>query len=280
MRPAFRRSQGGVLLVDALTLGFLTLGNARPADILIAARNAGFRAAGLRITARKRGDEWHDVIGNESAMNEIRARTSDELRLSNISGYYITAATQPVDFMSVVDATVALRSNLIVQGCFDPERTRLIATLGRYAEYALSAGVRIAIEFMPASDLKTPEDAQQVLAQVGMPNLGLMIDPLHLWRAGGDESSVARFNPSSVFIAQVCDATLSPPGDMDLWTEAMTARRLLGNGQLPLNRFIDALPAGTELECEIPRQADDRTSDEDYARVVFETTRAYLKNCT
>lgn len=264
--------------VNALTLGFLTLGKARPVNILKAARTAGFQAAGLRITARRRGDDWHDVIGNKNVIDEIRAHTSEGLRLSNISGYYITAETQPADFRSVVDATVALGSTLIVQGCFDPERARLIATLGLYSEYALSAGVRIAIEFMPASDLKAPEDARQVLAQIGMSNLGLMIDPLHLWRAGGDDSSIARFNPHSVFIAQVCDATLSPPQNMDLWTEAMTARRLLGYGQLPLHRFIDALPSGTELECEIPRQEGDNTSDNEHARAVLETTRAYLGN--
>ncbi|MBN8997392.1 MAG: sugar phosphate isomerase/epimerase [Rhizobiales bacterium] len=237
-----------------LTLGFLSMADVPPWDIFDAAHAGGFAAASIRITPRRVGQRWFPVLGNPEAEPAIRAAAARTgVRLSNVSGYYVAPETERAHLADVVAATRRLGCDLIVQGCFEEDEARLLALLRDYAAMAADAGIRLAIEFMPFSTIKTLPDLVAIIDRLGRDNVGMVVDALHLSRSGGSPGQVARAARSTpVFLAQICDAAAAPPAGVDLFQEAITGRRLPGEGALPLREFLDALPKGVEIECEIP----------------------------
>lgn len=239
-----------------LTLGFLTLGaQAAPLDVIAAAATAGFGAAGLRISGRTPGDAWPSVDGDAQAFERIRAAAHDaDVRISSVSGYYMTPTTQAEHLLANVRAARELGTRLVCQGCFDPDRERVVAMLRDYAAAAKEADARIALEFMPMSELRTIGDALDAIERSGAGNVGLLVDSLHLARSGASASDVAALDPGRIYLTQLCDAPAALQGS--LYDEAMSGRMYVGDGALDLAGLVRALSPEAEVELETPVTAD------------------------
>lgn len=240
--------------VSDLTLGFLTLGaQAAPLDVIEAAASAGFGAAGPRISGRYPGDTWPSVDGRADAFDEIRRAAAQRgVRLSSISGYYISPQVKLEHLLANVNAARAVGAPLILQGCFDGDMARVAALVRDYAAAAREAGVRIALEFMPMSELKTIAQTVALISASGAGNVGVLVDALHLARSGATPHDVAALDPSIVYLTQLCDAPAQLADGDTLFNEAMAGRRLLGDGGLDLAGLVNALPSDAELELETP----------------------------
>lgn len=264
--------------VRDLTLGFLTLGpQAAPLDVLEAAAHAGFGAAGLRVSGRHPGDPWPSVDGRPGAL-EVVAQRARELgvRVSSISGYYLSERTGPEHLLANVEAARRTGAPLIIQGCFEPDLDRAASLLHGYARAAAEAGVRIALEFMPMSPLRSIADAQRVIADSRADNVGLLVDALHLVRSGASAVELALVDPATIFLAQLCDAPAERGLGMSLYDEAMAGRLYVGDGGLDLAALVDALPAGLELELETPVTADASLSGDERARRAAAKAQAFF----
>ena len=141
------------------------------------------------------------------------------------------------------------------QGAGAEEKLRELKTLG----------IRIAIEFMPMSAVKTLAMAQSLIAASGRHEVGLVIDTLHLARSGGDAAALRQLDPRQVGLVQICDAPALLSDHSTLLDEAMTGRLYPGDGALPLADFLAALPADCEIECETPVKADAGLSQQERA---------------
>lgn len=262
-----------------LTLGFLTLGaQAAPMEVLDAAAAAGFGAAGLRVSGRNPGDPWPSVDPASQDLKRLREHAGAlGVRISSISGYYISPATEAQHLLRNVEAARRVGAPLIMQGCFEPDLARVARLLAGYARAAADAGVRIAIEFMPMSALKNMPDTLDVIEQSGAAdNVGLLIDALHLARSGARPSDVAALAPGRVPIAQLCDAAARRPDSLSLFDEAMQGRMYLGDGGLDLAGLVRALPPGTELELETPVIADAALAPAEKARRAAAKAQAFF----
>lgn len=250
---------------DRLTLGFLTLGaQAAPLDVIAAAATAGFGAVGLRVSGRLPGDAWPSMEGTR-AFERVRTAARDAgVRISSVSGWYMSADTPAGHLLANVQAARALGTGLVCQGCFDPDRARVVAMLRDYAAAAQEAGLRIALEFMPMSELRTLADTLDTSDRVGAGNVGLLIDSLHLARSGAGAQEVADLDPDRIFLTQLCDAPARLEGS--LFEEAMSGRLYLGDGALDLAGLVRALSPQAEIELETPVVADAALEPGDRAR--------------
>lgn len=260
-----------------LTLGWLSLIGASPSEVIDAASTAGFRSVSIRITGRKAADAFPEIVGNPTAMRDLKRRLDGNgLRLSNTSTYHVSPDVTLDMLRPVIDATVELGSDLIVIACTDADHRRWLDFTSRYCELAAEAGVRLALEFVPFSEVKTIGRAAELIEASGAPNLGMLVDSLHLSRSGGAPADIARVDPARIFFAQICDALAERPSDEQLAQEARTGRLLPGDGSLPLYDFLDALPPGIEIECETPVAAYADRSAAEQARTIGESVRPYL----
>jgi sugar phosphate isomerase/epimerase len=241
----------------SLTLAHLALG-ATPSQTIDAAADAEFGAVGLRICARRPGDPYagEPILGNPAAARALRDRAAARgIRLSNISAYQFYADVDWDDVAPAIDATAELGAPIIVANGFDPDAARFTALLARYCDAAAASGIRVALEFLPYSAVRTVDDALRIVEETGARNAGVLLDALHLDRSGGVPADIFRVPAQRVIFAQLCDAmrwTGSRTNEA-LQNEARTARLPAGTGELPLFDFLDALPPGTEIEYEVAR---------------------------
>lgn len=115
------------------------------------------------------------------------------------------------------------------------ESVRVLREMG---DAAARRGVGLAFEFLgqPGCSVQTLELANEIVARVALPNVGLVIDSFHFYAGGSTLESVEALDPGRLFVFHVNDAE-------DLPREQLEDRhRLLpGLGILPLAEIAAAL---------------------------------------
>jgi sugar phosphate isomerase/epimerase len=247
-------------ILQSLTLAHLSVG-APPADTIDAAGKAGFGAVGIRICARRPGEPFATpVLGVPGQAAALRRRAHEQgVRLSNVSAYQFYPEVEVAQMLPVIDALAELEVPIVVANGFDTDLARFADRFASYCEQAQKVGARVALEFLPYSAVRTLGAALQLVQASGAANAGLLLDALHLQRAGSAPASLRALPPERVVFAQLCDAPAQPAAsdDESLLNEARHARLPPGTGDLPLHDFLDALPPQCEIEYEVAR-ADQR----------------------
>lgn len=146
--------------------------------------------------------------------------------------------------------------------------------LGVLADMTAERGMVFTIEFTPPVGINSFERALEVCQQIGQGRARVLVDTMHHFRTGGTVAQVADAGPDWIGYAQLCDARLAP-WDEGYFGEAMFARLVPGEGELPLREFIAALPADCEIGLEVPRLDDLRSgmSPQDHAARVVAAAR-------
>lgn len=272
------------ITMRTLTFGFLNLnyppaGNAAPLDVIEAAAAAGFQSVGVRITGRRPEDAYVPVVGNDDAIAALRERTTGHgMRMSSITGYGFFPDVPLDAHARVLEATARLGSDLIVLNVYYEDQVAFAGALARLCEVAAGYGVRVGVEFMPFSGLRTLAQARDAIYCSGAPNAGYVIDALHLMRSGGSPGDLSAIDASRIYLGQLCDAPARKqrPSDDDLRAEARAHRLYPGEGDAPLYELLDALPAGLEIEIEVPRSDDIQLPLPQRARKVGRLFRGYM----
>jgi sugar phosphate isomerase/epimerase len=152
----------------------------------------------------------------------------------------------------------------------------MIANLARLAEAARSHGLWLALELMPYTAVNTLAKAHRMVASCRQTNLGLLIDALHLARAGGTPAEVAAIPPEHISYLQLCDAPAEVPPGLTLRQESLGARLYPGEGDLPLFELLDALPQGVVVDVETPVVASQGLSTTERAGLALSATQRFL----
>jgi len=244
---------GPLLAVLDFTLSHLTVGEP-PLAMIDAAAEAGFRSAGLRIAARRHQEAFQvEVIGQPQAVREIREHAAARgVRIASVNAFQLYPDVGWRELAPLADTVIAIGAPIVIVNSFDPDEGRVVELLARFAEPLAQGGVRIAVEFLPYSQLRSLPQTLRVLDRSGARNAGVLVDLLHLDRSGGTPADVMALDPSRIVFAQLCDARRlgAPLPDAELMAQARTSRLELLDGDLPLVEFVDAMPAGIELEYE------------------------------
>jgi sugar phosphate isomerase/epimerase len=267
-----------------LTFGFLNLntlpsGTAPPYDTLAAAAQGGFNSVGLRVTGRRVEDAFPDLVGSNSQVAALRQFAVESgMRISSVAGYGFFPDIGLEHHERVLETAAELGCKLMLLNVYYHDQSAFVDALAPLGECAARYGVRIALEFMPFSGLRTIHDAEKAidLAQCG--NIGHVIDALHLMRSGGTPADVLRVDPTRIFLGQLCDAKLKQlqPSDDELAAEARLYREYPGEGDAPLYDLLTALPNNLEIEVEVPRSDFGSMSFGDRARKTGDIFRQYM----
>jgi sugar phosphate isomerase/epimerase len=158
----------------------------------------------------------------------------------------------------------------------DPDEARMTANLARLAEAAGSHRLSLALELMPYTAVNSLAKAHRMVASCRAPNLGLLIDALHLARAGGTPAEVAALPREHIAYLQLCDAPAQLPPGLTLRQESLSARLYPGDGALPLISLMNSLPEGIVIDVETPVVADRGLSPAERARNALSATQHFL----
>lgn len=167
----------------------------------------------------------------------------------------------------------ALRINSADMGV---ERGRAFDQFAKLAEMARERGMEFSIEFCPAFTIRNLGEALEAVRHIGEGDATVLIDTMHFFRSGGTVRQIAELDPALIGHARLCDAPRKGSGDY--LQEAMRARMIPGEGELPLREFVDALPRGQRLGLEVPlfAEAESGRPARDYLAEIVTKTRELL----
>ena len=244
-----------------------------PQETVAAAAAAGWPAVGI----------WIDMATWTAATTrEVKALLSDNglVALDAEVVWLRPGEDDPNHFHALdIAAELGAPNVLVVSSVPDPAETA--AKLARLVDHARPAGVRVSLEFGAFTNVRSLPDALRVLELTGLPDAGLLIDPLHFARTGGRPADLAAVDRGRFAYAQFCDAPAAGPSVEDvpaIIEEAIDGRLLPGEGELPLGDIARALPAGLPLSVELRSKAlrDGWPVPADRARVLLNSTRAWF----
>jgi sugar phosphate isomerase/epimerase len=263
--------------VRPLSLDHLTVIEASPLELIEAAAAGGFTHVGLRIVRPLAAADIVEVVGQPQLQRELKARMSATgVKVGLIESIWMAADTDPASLEPALATGAELGARLVLVGGNDPDEKRLTDNLAALAAIAQPYGLDIAFEFMPFTQVQSYEQALRIKQAAGQRNLRLLIDALHLSRSGRDLRKLAKFDSTTICYVHLCDAQAAIPPADGLRDEARLNRLYPGEGELPLDEFLDAMPDDAPIGLEAPCRAYAGLPPIERGRIAGEVTRAWL----
>ena len=118
---------------------------------------------------------------------------------------------------------------------------RAAEDLARVCRRAAEHGMRVSFEFLPWTGVPDVTSCLDLLERTGCDNATIMFDSWHWFRGTRDLEALRKIPGERLGSTQWNDAPEQPSEDLP--TEAMTARLLPGDGDIPLVELVRALDA-------------------------------------
>ena len=136
---------------------------------------------------------------------------------------------------------------------------QLTADFRDLCDDAAGYGARVALEYMPFTNIRTPEAALKIVEDSGAANGGLTVDVWHTVRGGINFDRVAKIAADKIFIVEIDDALAEPVGSLS--DDTNNNRKLCGRGVFDIRGFLRAVertgyrgPIGVEILSEEQRK--------------------------
>ena len=182
----------------------------------------------------------------------FRSLAETGLKVFDIEAIWLSAESDVTALEPALDVAVELGAKNVIVAGNDPDRGRLVANLSRLCAAANLRGIRLMLEFLPYSRVRSLAEAVALLGEVGPANAGVLVDALHLSRSGGSPADLAQYDPALFSYMHLCDAPAIPPGPEGVRAESREGRLYPGEGGLWLADFIRAFPRDTPIAIEAP----------------------------
>jgi sugar phosphate isomerase/epimerase len=163
----------------------------------------------------------------------------------------ITGDADVAEYIGGLSLGRTLGAKRAVTHVHDTDGARAVDKLGALCDLAAKEGLAVGLEFCSLTrGCGSLQRAAWFVDQIKRPNFGIGVDCLHLVRSGGTAADLARLDARYFGYAQLCDGFGLAPST-DYITESHD-RELPGEGDFPLETILNALPAATALEVEVP----------------------------
>lgn len=239
-----------------------------PANMVSVAASGGWPACGV----------WFDTTSwTQSTTREVRRRLDDSGVIALDLEPIIPAPLEHDQGERVIETAAEIGAHNVL---FTSRLPELSSTAERFAQLcpvAQACGVRLVCEFLPIFPLATLDMALEVIADHPSTVAGLLIDNLHLARSDGSVTDLANIARDRLPYLQIADAPLHPPiGIEGLRNEALNTRQIPGEGELPIDDLLDAVPdVALSFEVRSINLHEQFPDPVDRARHLFERVRMY-----
>lgn len=243
-----------------------------PADMVSAAQTAGFDMTGLWIDMEK----W-----TAATTREVKSRLADgQVSVLDVEVVWIQPGEPDPAHQAAIEIGGDVGAQFVLIVSSDPDRSATKKKFELLCEHAAKAGLTAVLEFLPITEIKSLDDALDVITDVAHPSSGILVDTLHLIRSGGSAEALAKADPSLFPYCQIADAvaTLPEMTHEAILAEAVDGRFLPGEGALPLRDMMAALPRDIPVSPEIRSLAlrEQYPDITDRANAIFRASRPFL----
>lgn len=238
-----------------VALASLSALHVRPPELVHLAAEAGFDMMGaLRLNPASDGS-GHDLLGDARLRRRTAAALADTaLPVLDVEVFRVRVGSRPQDAEPLLAVGAELGAGFLLCAVEDPDQGRRAAAFADVCRLAASYGLRCVVEPMVFSAVRTPQEAAALIEASGTEAAGVLVDALHLARAGGTPRDLDHLDARLLPYLQVCDAAVAGPAvDRAAAVAEAVGRRLPpGDGVLPLSALLRRLPPGAPISVEAP----------------------------
>lgn len=169
-------------------------------------------------------------------------------------GFLVLPDTDMGAFDADLDVLAELGVPRINVVSLDPDLLRTFDRFAVLTEAAAQRDIQTVVEPVPGLTIGDLPTALAAREHIGRTDFRILIDTMHVVRAGSSAADIAALDPDCIGYAQLNDTTLQPRLD-NYMQEAMFERMVPGEGELPLLDILTALPPDLVVEIEVPRRS-------------------------
>lgn len=244
----------------------LTMLDVSPPDFVSIAREAGFDAVGIRVAASTPGEEPWPMAPDSPMLEETVRRLDDTgIRVLSVEVLRIDADTRRGDYEPALESGARLGARYVTVNSDDLEIERASENFAALVDEARVYGLRPLVEPITYTQVSNLDEALYIAKRSG--GGGILLDTLHFQRYGGRLDRLRSVDAELLSYVQLCDGPLAPPSKLprpgklprgqstdgtDLQLESRAMRMLPGDGELPLNELLAALPIDLPVSVEAP----------------------------
>jgi Sugar phosphate isomerases/epimerases len=238
----------------SLSLAALSMLDVPPPEQIRIAAQTGFTHVGLRLLPATPQDPDYDMLGDTPRVRETLAALRETgVRVSDVEIVRLTADFSLQALRPFLETAARLEAQQVLVAGNDDNVSRSADNLAQLAQAGERYGLTMNLEPMPWTAIRTIADARELISAAGQPNIGILVDAIHFWRAGESLASLADIPPGQLNYMQLCDApALIPDNTEELIYQARCARKVPGEGELDLRGLLAALPATMPVSLEVP----------------------------
>jgi sugar phosphate isomerase/epimerase len=242
--------------MNRLGIELLSVFGMPPVDFINLAADLGCRYISTGLTGfplPQLGQPEFSLMDDAALRREVLAAmdgTGVSIALGD--GLLILPGADIADRAADLDILAEIRVPRVNSVSLDPDRERTFDQLALLAELAAERGMQTTTEPAPGTTIADITMGIAARKHVGRADFQLLIDTMHLVRSGFGAADLAALEPGSIGYAQLSDTTMQPRMD-NYMQEATFERMVPGQGELPLQDIVDALPPDIVIGLEVPR---------------------------
>ena len=245
-----------------------------PQELIYAAAEAGFTAAGI----------WCDINTwnpqRSTAVSQALAETG--LCPLDLEVVWLQPGEPDSAHDAMLDIALELGVHNVLCVSSEPDEAQTRRRFEHLCRRAEAGALRVVLEFLAITQIKSLHQALAVVTDVGHPAGGILVDTLHLQRTGGNAADLRAIDARLLPYLQLCDATDSLVDDSPegLIEDALFLRRLPGEGELQLHemlrQFDSLLPLSLEIRSRSLMQ-EYQNNPVERAKAVYAATQRFLQ---
>ena len=230
----------------ALSLCARAVPEISPVEVITVAMDTGYEAVGFAF------DDMAEL--DRPLAHKLRKRIDDSplfaLDIDVIRVWPGPLAAADFHFLDCA-AEIGVQHVLVVSQ--DPDFDQTTEKFSVLCDHAAGVGLGIVFEFLMITDYRTLDDAFVIVNGANRANGKILIDTLHLARAGHKPGDIASFDPALFPYVQLCDGAAEVDlNDFEaLVLDAREGRFSPGEGALPLGEMLSYIAADTALSIEV-----------------------------
>ena len=238
------RSFESIELPRPISLAALTVLDVSPANQVLCAAKAGYSHVGIRLVPATPTETQYSMIGDTPMIREVTANLkATGVKVLDVEILRIKPDTRAVNWEAFFETGAKLGAQNVLCAGNDPERSRLIDNFAQLCELAHPYGLSLSIEPMPWCDVATVKDAGSIMKAVNRDNAGVLVDPIHFFRAKNTFADIDALPKGALKYCQMCDITAEAPKDMNgILYQARNYRLSPGTGAADLKGLLKHLP--------------------------------------
>ena len=232
-----------------LSLAAGTLPEFLPNQVAHAAGQAGFSHVGFTIEP----EHWNP----EQIKATKNAIADHDLSVLDVEVIWIPEGGRLTDaHRLIIDAGADLGASNVLVVSAEPDSDRTAAALHQLCEWAAPADMRVSLEFLMITAVQSLDSALDIVKRCDHPAAAILIDSLHFQRAGHAAAALKSVDSNLLSYSQICDGNLHCAETFNAYLEdAIDLRSAPGEGELPLEDMLKALPAAIPLSLEVRSKA-------------------------